>query len=65
VGATNLFNGPPSTTTSAWVTGLPAIGRSVHARLWYRDDAGWQSVDHQYTARPRTRRPVVRPRRQR
>jgi hypothetical protein len=63
VGGTNIFNGSPGTATSASVTGLPAIGRAVHARLWYRDDPGWQFVDYQYTARPRTRRPIVKPKR--
>jgi hypothetical protein len=49
VGSSNLYNSGHITATSTTVTGLPAIGATVYARLWSYISGAWQSTDYIYT----------------
>jgi len=50
-GRGNLYNSNSlETATSCSVSGLPTDGRTVYARLWYRNSSGWNFVDSQYVA---------------
>jgi hypothetical protein len=49
VGSYNLYNSGHITATSAAVTGLPANGVTVYARLWSYISGAWQSTDYTYT----------------
>ena len=50
-GAKDLFDsGTLGTSTGVLVNGIPADGRQLHARLWYRVGGAWQSRDFQYVA---------------
>jgi hypothetical protein len=51
VGFSDLFNSGSltSTTTSVNVTGLPANGVTIYARLWSAIKGKWQSTDYTYT----------------
>ena len=48
-GLSELYNSGPLTTTSTNVTGLPANGVKVYARLWSWINGKWQSTDYTYT----------------
>jgi hypothetical protein len=49
VGSDNLYTTGHITATSTKVTGLPAIGATVYARLWSYISGAWQSTDYTYT----------------
>jgi fibronectin type 3 domain-containing protein len=49
VGSDNLYNSGGITATSASVTGLPANGVTVYARLYSKINGAWQSTDYTYT----------------
>jgi subtilase family serine protease len=48
VGSQNLYDSGATTATTETVSGLPANGAPVYARLWWEIDAAWQSADYIY-----------------
>ena len=48
VGSQNLYDSGATTATTETVSGLPANGEPVYARLWWEIDATWQSADYIY-----------------
>jgi hypothetical protein len=48
-GSYNLYNSGHTTVTSVSVSGLPANGVTVYARLWSEIDGVWQFTDYTYT----------------
>jgi len=50
VGSYNLFNSTPIAATQASVTGLPANGEKLYARLYSLINGAWQYHDYTYTA---------------
>jgi serine protease len=48
-GSSDLYNSGSLTTTSASVTGLPANGVKIYARLWSQISGRWQCTDYAYT----------------
>ncbi len=50
-GAADLHNSGYDTNLSAGLSGLPADGRTLYVRLWFRTNSqGWQFTDVQYSA---------------
>jgi uncharacterized protein YjiK len=48
VGSQNLYDSGATTATTETVSGLPANGAPVYARLWWEIDATWKSADYIY-----------------
>jgi hypothetical protein len=48
VGSQNLYNSGATTATTETVSGLPANGAPVYARLWWEISGAWQSADYIY-----------------
>jgi len=48
LGSSDLYNSGSTTSTFANVTGLPANGAPVYARLWSLISGAWQSTDYTY-----------------
>ncbi|MGB8259299.1 MAG: NHL repeat-containing protein, partial [Terracidiphilus sp.] len=49
LGAMDLYNGPQTTDLSAAVTGLPAFGVTLYARLYSQVSGVWITTDYTYT----------------
>jgi hypothetical protein len=52
VGSDNLYNSAGVTTTSVTVASLPSLGAKVYARLFYKVNGVWQSIDYTYSESP-------------
>ena len=49
VGSSNLYDSRSTTGTAETVSGLPANGVTVFARLWWEIGGAWKSADYTYT----------------
>ncbi len=49
VGASNVYSGGGTTSTSAAVSGIPTNGVKLYARLLYKLSGAWKSIDYTYT----------------
>ena len=50
IASKNLYNGSPTTATSAGSITVPANGAKVYVRLLSQINGVWQSADYTYTA---------------
>ncbi len=59
VGSSNLYNSGSTTGTTETVSGLPANGATLYARLYWEIDAAWHSADYTYTEAPSSAPPAL------
>jgi hypothetical protein len=50
LGSSNLYSSGNVTATTETVSGLPSNGETLHARLYWLIDGGWQYADYTYVA---------------
>ena len=48
LGANDVYSSGETTSTSAYATGLPTNGLTLHARLYYKVNGAWQYIDRTY-----------------
>jgi hypothetical protein len=58
-GSSDVYNGSPTTTTSAAVTNIPTNGAVLYARLSYLAYGSWSPIDYQYTEAPAPIQPAL------
>jgi hypothetical protein len=59
VGSHNLYESGITTGTTETVSGVPAYGLTLYARLWWEIDAVWKSADYTYTESGSVVNPVL------